>query len=236
MSLASILQQVADEVGFTRPSLNAPVAADASTQQWVALLKRAGERLYEEFAWSALITEDDVTTVAGQNDYPMPADFHRFVDDTQWNGSSRVPLFGPMSQQDWAQNQFGMINVGPFFRQQLRGSTLFLQPTPTSAQTVSFYYVSKYWVLQGGSVPSAAFLGDSDTFQLREDLLIASLKWRWLRAKRLSYDEERDEFDRLFIEACAQDRGARHLSMDPWKEQDAPHYGFVVPLTGFGSS
>lgn len=236
MTLATVLQQVADEVGFTRPSTNAPGASDMSTQQFVALLRRAGERLLEEFPWSALITEDDLTTVSGQNAYPMPTDFHRFVDDTQWNGSSRVPLFGPMSQQDWAQNQFGMINVGPFFRQQLRGSMLYLQPTPSSAQTISFYYVSKNWVLQGGSTPSTQFLADSDTFELREDLLIASLKWRWLRAKRLSYDEERDEFDRLLMEAKAQDRGARHLSMDPWKEQDAPHYGFVVPLTGYGSS
>jgi hypothetical protein len=45
VSLLTVLQAVADEVGVTRPSVNAPVAADLSTQQFVALLKRAGEEL-----------------------------------------------------------------------------------------------------------------------------------------------------------------------------------------------
>lgn len=234
MSLLTVLQAVSDEVGVTRPSVNAPVAADISTQQFVALLKRAGEELLEAFDWSALITTGTVTTVSGTASYPVAADFNRFVDETQWNTSGRVPLFGPMNQPDWAQNEFGMVNVSPYYRQQLRGSSLYLQPTPSSAQTINFYYISKNWIVAGG-VASSTFSLDSDTFLFREDLLVASLKWRWLRAKRLSYDEERDEFDRLLMAAKAQDRGARTVSMDPAREQGMANYGFVVPITGFGS-
>jgi hypothetical protein len=146
-----------------------------------------------------------------------------------------VPLFGPLNQPNWAQNEFGMTNVGPFFQQQLRGTTLYLQPTPSSVQTIDFYYVSKNWIYQGGGATTGStFTADSDTFLFREELLIQSLKWRWLRAKRLSYDEERDEFDRLLLRAQAEDRGARSLSMDPSREQ-WPQFGYIVPITGYGS-
>lgn len=235
MSLASVLQQVADEVGVTRPSVNAPVAADTSTQQFVALLKRAGEELIRGFDWSVLLTSGTISTVDGQEAYDMPDDFARFVDETQWNSSTRMPLFGPLNQPNWSQNEFGMVNVGPFFQQQLRGNVLYLQPTPSSVATINFYYVSKNWIYSGGGTTTASTFGlDADTFLFREDLLAQSLKWRWLRAKRLSYDEEKDEFDRLLIEARAEDRGARTLSMDPRREQ-WPQFGFIVPITGFGS-
>jgi hypothetical protein len=234
VSLATVLRQACDELGTSRATVNAPGAQDLQTAQLCALLLRTGQRLLSTFDWSSLITSGLVTTVAAQEAYAMPADFDRFVNDTQWNTGSRVPLFGPLNQPDWAQNEFGMINVGPFYRQQLRGKTLYLQPTPASVQPINFYYISDYWILQSGTTPGATLVADTDTFNLREDLLVAGLKWRWLRAKRLAFDEERDEYDRMLIAAQAQDRGARELAMDPAMEIDAPHYGFVVPLTGYG--
>lgn len=237
MSLGSLLRQAADEVGITRPSVNAPQAVDTGTQQMVALLKRAGEDLISKFEWSALITGGTLTTVAHQAAYAVPADFDRFVDETQWQSSSRVPLYGPLNQQDWARNEFGAVTVGPYYRQQLRGNSLYLQPTPSAAgQTVAFYYISSNWIQQSGdpTQPSTSFAADADTFLLPEALLLASVKWRLLRAKRLSYDEERDEFDRLLVSAQAQDRGARTLSMDPQGAREG-RFGFVIPITGFGA-
>lgn len=234
MTLATVVYQVCDEVGINRPAPNIPAATDLQTVQLRALMLRTGQRLVEQYEWSDLIAEWDLTVSAGTPNYNVPADFQRFIDDTQWNTSNRVPLFGPQSQQDWAQNQFGMINVGPFFRQQLRGTQLWLQPTPVSTQVLGSYYISTNWIMQNGTAPATTFASDSDTFQIRDDVLVANLKWRWLRAKRLSYDEERDEADSLTAQASVQDRGARQLSMDPQREQFKPRYGFVVPITGFG--
>jgi hypothetical protein len=139
-----------------------------------------------------------------------------------------------LDQPDWAQNEFGLVSVSPYYRQQLRGLNLYLQPTPASTTTLNYYYVSKNWIIAAG-VPASTFAKDSDTFLFRDDLLVAGLRWRWLRAKRLSYDEERDDYDRLLLAAKAQDRGARTISMDPAREMGMANYGFVIPITGFGS-
>jgi hypothetical protein len=234
MTLQSIVYQVCDEVGLNRPG--AIVAAtDTQTMQLRALLLRSGQKLVERYEWSGLIVDLTFPTVISTPNYAMPADFNRFVDDTQWNQSNRVPLFGPQNQQDWAQNEFGMINVGPFFRQQLRGSSLWLQPTPQSVQNIGQYYVSNYWIQQAAGPLAATFASDNDTFPaFTDELLCASLKWRWLRAKGLSYDEEKDDYQKLLAESFVQDRGSRNLSLDPQREQFKPRYGFVVPITGFG--
>lgn len=234
MSLASVITTACDELGINRPWAGMPASADQQTRQLVALLARAGLQLVQDFQWQALLQPYTITTVAGVDNYALPGDFLAFVDDTQWNTSGKMPLNGPINQQVWSRNQYGLSGVGPFYRQQIRGDKLYLQPTPTAVNTLNFYYRSAWWVLQGGTVAAPTFSGDTDTFLLDEQLLTLSLKWRWLRAKGLDYAEEREQFEVNCNQQQQADRGSSVLSLDPAARRQGVAFGVVIPLTGYG--
>lgn len=234
--LSDIINRVCDDVGLNRS--NAPIVqqSDRQTLQLRALLLASGNQLMRDWDWQALLRTATITTASGTPTYALPTDYNRMVDETQWLTTSKVPLFGPLNQRDFAQNQYGLVNVGPYFRFQIQQDLVNLQPTPSAVQTINYYYISAFWIKQAGVTPAATFSTtvDTDTFYLDEDLLFLNLRWRWLRAKRMAYDEERSEFDEFFYTSRSDDRGSRSLSLDPLDEVQGMQTGFIVPITGFG--
>lgn len=240
MALLDVINATCDELGVNRCNTPIMSQSDRQTLQFLALLKRLGYReLPAAWDWEALITSTTVTTVASQASYSLPADFANFIDDTQWFTTSKVPLWGPLNQPDWARNEFGMTSVGPYYRFQIRGGALLLQPTPTTAgQTVNYYYLSNAWIRPAGSTTAsrvASFTADTDTFVFDEPLLISGLVYLWKRAKGFDFSAEQDAYEALLNVAKCNDRGVRSLSMDPEEEVQGMQTGFIVPITGFGS-
>lgn len=239
MALSDVISTACDELGINRPNTPYTSQSDTQTRQLLALLKRAAMReILPSWDWNILTTSATVTTVATQAAYSLPADFDHFIDETQWFTTSKVPLWGPLNQPDWARNEFGMISVGPYYRFQLRNGNLYLQPTPTtSSQTVNYYYVSTLWIRPAGSTTAArvsAFTADTDTFVFDENLLISGLVYLWRRSKGFDCSDERDAFEDFLSASQLNDKGARSLSMDPEQEVQGMQTGFIVPITGFG--
>lgn len=239
--LSDIINRVCDDVGLNRPLAPITAQTDRQTLQLLALLRAAGDDLITDFDWQALIQVATITTVAGTQNYALPTDWARSVTETEWFTTAKVPLFGPLNDKDFAQNAYGLINVGPYYRYQIKQGGIYLQPVPTtSGQTLNYVYVSSYWVRNFASATStytngASFVSDSDLFNLNEQLLFLGARWRWRRAKGLAYDEEKDEYDRESYRARADDRGSRSLDADPAGEVFNMQTGFIVPVTGFGS-
>jgi hypothetical protein len=114
---------------------------------------------------------------------------------------------------------------------------LYLIPTPSGADEISYYYVSKRYVYHDYNYVSD-FSGDDDTTLLDDDLVEQAALYRTLRILGLDYGEERLEFTKMLREQMAHDGGARVLNQA--RPSGSVTYtadmvlGANVPLTGLG--
>jgi len=96
-----IMNRVAAEVGL-EPVEDPWGSSQPEFRQMGYLLNIAGEELCQLYQWEFLMREHQVTTQsADTGDYPLPDDFLYMINQTGWERAENVPLFGPLSPQDW---------------------------------------------------------------------------------------------------------------------------------------
>lgn len=222
MSLLTICQNICNQTGFNAPTSIVGNTA-AEIVRMLAQAQRAGKELAREYNWAVLQTETTVTTSA-TSDYAMPADFLRFISQTQWDRTNLWQLIGPTSPVRWQQLKSGVTLSGPRRRFRLKPVAntlrLFIDPTPSAtANTLAYEYISTYWCQSAGGSGQAAWVADTDTGILSEDLLELGTKWRFLQAMRLPYLEEKDAYDRYVSIAKANDGGMAILSANSQSER-----------------
>jgi hypothetical protein len=144
---ANVINDAALELGLIASAIADPLAStNQNIVQLRSLLKTLGHNLTRERQWSHLQKEKTITTVSGQSLYPLPSDFGRHIDQSQWDRTSQWPLGGPLSPQGHqllkAQSSSGVVYK--LFRTQQ--DKLLVYPTPTSAVTLAFEYISRWWV------------------------------------------------------------------------------------------
>jgi hypothetical protein len=148
-----------------------------------------------------------VTFTFAYQDYALPADYDRMVADTNWDRTNHWSNLGSRSSQDWATLQGGLISVGPRERFRIYGNKLRIFPALTSVYNLAFEYVSNYWITAtGGTSPTkSAFSVDTDTCIFADDLMLTGIKYYFLRAKKLDYAMEFQDFQRTKSERRASD-------------------------------
>lgn len=232
-TVLEICNDVAEQVGLgTQTAIYA--STDNNLVQLRALLKQEGRRLSLERQWKQLLTEHTFATTNGVATYALPADFSRMVPQSMWNRST-VRRFAPLGAQVWQYLQASSVAepLTAIFR--ARAATVEISPTPTSAQTVAFEYLSNYWVASSGSSqgdqdkPEA----DDDTILLDPLLMTAALKLAWLKAKGMDATAALADYERAFALSAGVDAGpAPILRLDSRRVGDES--GLNVPETGFG--
>jgi hypothetical protein len=175
--------------------------------------------LVKRRVWRRLFREHTITTVADIGSYDLPADFARPINQTEWDRSNRWPMIGPESPQQWQWLKSGILSTGPRERFRLVGNTLEIWPVPTATSTpsanldLSFYYVSKYWVLSNEEVPKPKATLNSDTCIFEDRLMIAGVKLRFFQVKGFDTTAFAADFQSNLDDALAQDSGAPILSL-----------------------
>lgn len=242
-TLLSHIQAVADEVGIPRPSA-VITSADTQIQQLLQLSNREGRQLAQEHDWTILQRLATVTTANGTAEYDLPTDYSRLVPQTEWDRSALLPMRGPMDPREWQDIKSGGIGSGitgtryRIYRSSTAGTfarKFTVDPTPTTAETLTFEYISTYWLTDtGGSTGRDAWAADTDIPLLDFDLLTLGVIIRFRRAKGLDFTSEADEYQQMFARKTGQDRPAKILSLTP-----KPLVRLLgptnVPETGFGS-
>lgn len=226
MTLATILNDVCDEVGIGRPTTYFG-NSDPTARQLVALAQTEGKDLARRASWEALIREIVHTVLATEDQGAITTiapGFRSFINRTQWNRSRQWPLEGPDSPQVW-QNRKATVNTGIFNAFRLRGRHLFIN-SPTAGETVAFEYNSEYFCESGAGVDQTAWAADTDLPLLDEFLIKLGLIWRLKAKKGLDYGEDFRLYEVRVKDAVAQDGGAPVLNMG-----DPPAYapGIGVP-------
>lgn len=146
--------------------------------------------------------------------YPMPADYDRQVDRTQWDKSRHWELLGPETSQQWQWLKSGYISTGPRLRYRMAGGQLEIWPAISAAEVLGFEYISNGWVIGADGARKTEFTADTDTCIFPDRLMIEGLKVWYQRAKGLG-NEYQDAYDRQLSLAKGNDSPSPTLSMAP---------------------
>lgn len=240
-TVANIVNDAAVELGLISANITDPFAS--SDQNIILLLrhlKSLGQDLVRDHQWTHLQRQHTFQTVAAQDTYPLPPDFNRFIDQTGWNRTQRMPLIGPLSPQGWQMLQVltsaGVVEI--MYR--IVGNELKLYPAPQAGDTIAYEYVSNDWmaITPPYNTPpdSPEPETGSDVVWFDRRLMVCGLKLRWKRGKGFDTVAEQDDYDRALSRAQGADGAAPilNLNLQPFSANrmlDANN----VPETGFGT-
>jgi hypothetical protein len=218
-NLLVIVQTACDELGIPRPSAVAG-STNADSQQLLALVNRTGKDLQgregSAGGWPQLRGEYTFATVASTADYAFPSDLQYFINTTPWDRDQKWPLRGPVTPQTWQVLKSGTIgSSGPRTRFRLMGNRIYLDPTPASANDLVFEYYKSTWCTDSTGVTyKELFSNDGDLPILPDELFILGLKWRYLKAKNLDYDEDYNVYEEYISRELGRATMAPILSLD----------------------
>lgn len=219
MSLLTIISEVCGRLSLTIPA-TVVGNSDQQVTQLYYLTNKAGHDLAQSYNWQALTKTKTFTTVnATTQPNAVPSDFDRFIPNSFFNRTTRRPIIGPVTPQQWewlvAQPAYSTVYL--LYRQQ--GNAFLLGPPvtpPPAGQTIAFEYLSNQWAnAAAGGAGQTKFLADGDTTVLDEALLADFVIWMFLRAKGLSYAEEMATFSRNLDQQQARDGGSTALHLTP---------------------
>ena len=169
MSLLTVIQNVANEAGYTVES-SIVGSSETTTKQLLAIAQRINRDIFEAYPWPKCYASGSITLVNGQATYALPAAFSYYHYETFWNQSTRWRVLGPMTAQEYAEIQGFGLNTTVYQRFQIRGisnNELLISPTPGSTynnNVVIFEYIADRSVRPKTWVTNTAFAAGSYCF------------------------------------------------------------------------
>ena len=235
-----VLNRVSAEVGLL-------VSQDPWAENgghWVQmkpLLQIAGEELAKLYPWEILVKEHQITTSSSDSgDYPLPDDFLYMINQTGWERNENVPLFGPLSAQDWQYllgRDLVSSTIYASFRIQQGIFAIFPQPPPDNLD-IRYEYINRNWVLNSASAneENDTILQGGDILLYDRTLISRMLKVKWLEAKRFDTTKAQDDFNQIYQQLTAHDKGAEILQAGRTRNRNFPYLNALrnTPDSGYG--
>jgi hypothetical protein len=253
-SAAEIVNDAAVEVGLGGSSSTTYADPYASTDpnmvQLCVMLKSAGREMVKARNWNYLRRECLITTVAGVSNYALPDDFLNMIDQTGWVRTTRLPMQGPVTPQEWQYLKARLVGVTLTILFRPLNRTIQIFPDGTNAPgglQIAFEYQSAFWAgndpaVTGGvssdavlAFPSAdAPAAATDVVWFDKWMMSRLLKLRFLEDKGLPTATAERAFNSAFDKSCSDD------SQAPIRNLSQQNFGILmgernVPYTGFGS-
>lgn len=169
MSIATVIQNVANEAGYTVES-NIFSSNETTTKQLLAIAQRINRDIFEAYPWPKCYASGSITLVSGQATYALPAAFSRYQYETFWNQSTRWRVLGPMSAQEYAEIRGFGLEPTIYQRFQIRGlsnTELLINPTPganNNGDILIFEYIADRSVVPVTWTASTSFAANSFCF------------------------------------------------------------------------
>lgn len=241
-TLLAIVQNAVREIGGIAVPSAVVTSTDRTILRLLALANREGRDLTRINDWTALQRLHTFSTVASQEEYSLPSDFDRLMPDTEWDRSNYRPMVGALTAQEWEIIKSGLVGsgiVGKRYRIVRSASstsrTIRIDPTPSAAETLAFWYVSRNWCQDSEGNGQEAWAADDDTFLLEDDLMQLGIIIRWKRAVGLEFASEAREHADMLATLMSNERPARTLSMAPSTGNTRLLDVDNIPETGFGA-
>lgn len=213
----NVLNDAAVELALTDADMaDAYASTNPAVIQLRRLLKALGRDLLREYQWTHLQKTHLLFTFSTSDTYPLPADFARIIDSTAWNRSQQMPLGGPFYAQGWQVLKAHSASGTVWLNYRIVGNQLALHPTPATGESLSYEYVSRWWVQEDGDALPTTDAPDeaSDVLWLDSRLLVAGLVLRFRAAKGFDTAAAQREFNDALAAAQGGDGAAPALSLD----------------------
>lgn len=226
MSLLTIVQGHCQRTGLSVPN-SVLSSTDHQIIQIKGLLDEVIEDLIDRWDWTDLQREAVFTTVDGEDQGAIadiaPDGFQRIFNETIFNRTLRLPLFGPMPKEKW-QALKALPTTGPYYKYRiLRGRMLF-NPVGVAGQTCAFEYQSNLCIRTSpaADVTLSTFSADTDECIFPERILTAGLRWKWRSEKGLDYAEEKLRYETLANNAAGRDGTKPRIDMSQESQRMVP--------------
>lgn len=181
--------------------------------------------------------------------YGLPSDWRDMVDQSGWNRTTRLPLGGPLSAQEWQylKGRLQGVVFTVLFRPMAQALYLYPDTNLPVGHTIALEYESSNWCgpnvtpPRDGTGPVYVWTADYPASWdiicgFDAELLKAALKLAWLKAKGFDYAHVEAEYKVALEAAIGNDTAAPVLSMVGGGAMEQPLLGERnVPITGFGS-
>lgn len=233
-SASDILTAATQELGLPSVSLSAS-SRDAIGYQSLGLMNALGDELVRVQDWQFLekvmtFVGDGVTSV-----FPLPDDWGRQINQTQWATSDNRPLRGPDSPQMWSWNKYGIVSVGVFFRYRILNNEYNIFPTPGDGDEFALYYISKNWVYDTDTEEYKDKISKStDVPVFDRRVMTSGLKAKLWSIKGFDTTLLQQEYDRILDDEKGQGQGARAISLCGGDGHLYLNYN-NVPDSGYGT-
>lgn len=235
MSLLTIVQDAAVILGLTQPTA-VVLSPDLATKKLLRFANQGGKALTKYHDWQTLIVEQTFISLATeeQTNALPPADYGRMIYNPEiWDRTSHIRLVGPTQQRYWALLKSGIAGgLSGYWR--ILGNQLRILPVMSAGHTLGFEYISKRWAQSSGGTRQEAFLADTDTALVPEDLITLEIIWRFRHSRGFAqYAEDLSTCEREKETAAAADRGTGRIrpeSSDYGQSPQQPGWvGTVIP-------
>jgi hypothetical protein len=212
MTLLSICQSVADEVGILRPATIIS-NSDPDAQKLLRFANKVGNRLMKIYPWQVLRKERTFTAISGSTQAGiLPDDFDRFVPETFWNRSGSELITGPIGSVEWQGYQtFGYNKPERVYI--YRSGDISVLPVMAGGESLAFEYISKNWCQSAAASPQPEFAADTDTTIVNEELLTAALLFSYLDSDGQPSARAGAEFQEYFDTLTENDQPTGHTML-----------------------
>jgi hypothetical protein len=232
------VQDVMKILGLTPPGSVADSQNPTAKQLWV-LATQVGQMLLDEIdeGWQFTSRDYTITTSPGVPNYPLPDDWNGFIQDAQWNQTTRLPAIGSLREYEWQMlkaRQLAGTTFTMLFRVQ-DGEVVFYE-APSTVQTIVLPYVTRGWVVAAdGTTRRDNLQNNDDTILYDPQLFKAGLKLMWMAEKKFDTTRQQAVYDNLLDKARGKDTPGRTLSLDR-RAGGFPYLGVLnIPDTGYGT-
>lgn len=223
MTLATICQNAAKEIGFPAPA-NIIGNSDPNAAQLLRLANREGEELSQVKAWNILVSEGSVTLATGDQDYLLATDLRYVIPSTTWDRTNKRIVITPITSQEWQFLKGWTTIQGLSYRARIRNNQLEFEQAITSAdngKVIYYEYVTNQWAASSGGTAQRYFTADDDTARLDEELITQGVVWRFKKAKGLDWQDDYQFYLQTQRRQVSRDGGQRRIA-------------FTNPLYGIG--
>ena len=226
MTLLTLAQAACDIIGMPRPT-SVMAGADQTARTMLSLAQREGRALARRWTWTALRKQQTFTTVAQTvQTGAVPSDFDRMVSETFWNRTDQLRVVGPVTPEEW-QGLVASVALPIESAFQMRAGQIELYPVPTAGETYAYEYVSTQWCQSASGTGQTAWVADTDTGLLDEELTTLGLVWRFKQSRGLDYAEDMTTYEEQVLQAMARDGTRRTARLAREIDYGAAHYPMV---------
>lgn len=194
MSLLTICQDAADEIGIAAPS-SVIGNTEPDVQKLFRMVRKVNQRLTNRIQWNSLRRQREYTLI-GQSEQTdiFPTDLQRMIPETFWNVTQQFNIAGPKTPVEWQSLRAQQYDNDVSSKYTIQGRRLFMIPNPRAGDKSEFEFQSNEIVVSETGTPQTEWLSNTDLPVIDGELLTYGVIYMFQKSEGLEYLDSYNEF------------------------------------------